>query len=154
MFLHLTLADWIKLAILLLPFIAFCLTQLSHSAYIAKSAAYSDIVQTALHIVSQIEATLQANPNASRAQLVQAGIAELRQLVAPAFAKLPLDPRLTEAELTLLFQRLVPLLPSGASNLINNLLGNGSSSVSGGATPASVSDKRLSFIRNIGARLQ
>jgi hypothetical protein len=150
-FLSLSLQDWIKLAILLLPVLTMGLTLLSRSAYIAKSAAYSEIVQIALHITAQIETTLQANPLATRPQLIADGIAELRAAAAPAFTRLGLDPRLTELELALLFQRLSSFVPAKIAAGINDVLGSGTIPGASSLTSIKRASSDMLYVRKVGA---
>ncbi len=147
------LQQWIALAILVLPNVGFGLTLLSHTGFMAKHAAWQAIVGGAINVVAQIEAELKANPNMNAAQLVAAGIAELRTVYAQAFAKLG-GTAVPDAVLQLLFQRVAARLPANVDAAIVQFLGGGSSP--GGATTVSgaVSSvplrRGVRFIRSVG----
>jgi hypothetical protein len=149
LFLSLTLADWIKLAIAVGPVILIGLQFLSHQSFIVKSTAWSNIVQGAIRIVAQIEDTLKADPTMSRSQLVTAGISELRTVYADSFAKLGWSTSAGDEVLQLLFQRLAKFLPSAVDPLVTQFLGGGT--VPGASsTPLVVKSIRTTWLRPLG----
>lgn len=147
-----TQADYIKLVVYLLPLIGFGLTILSKQSVIAKSAARTHVVQIAQEIVAQIEATIQANPNANLAELLKGGVQELKVVANAEIDHLGFPASAVDAELLLLLQRYGSALPGIAGKLATIIVDDlGATTLSGGGTVAARRAVRLSFARSVGA---
>lgn len=143
-------ADYIKIAVYALGVVSVLLPVLAQQSFIAKSAARTKIVQLAEEIVAQIEATLQANPDASLTVLLQAGVAELKSVADAEIGKLGLPASAVDGELLLLLQRYGSKLPGIAGGLAGVIAADfGAGTVSGASARVAVR-RGVSFARSIG----
>lgn len=145
-----TTADYIKIAIAVLSMLSAILPIVAHLNYISKSNARTKVVQIAQEIVAQIEATLQANPNANLAGLLQAGVTELKTVADGEITRMGLPASAIDGELMLLLQRYGSMLPGIAGRLVGEIVADfGAPSVSGAM--ASVPLRRgMPFVRSVG----
>jgi hypothetical protein len=118
---EITWSQWVQFAIVLLILISLGLTALSHLKFIAKSAAWSSIIAGAQRIVNQIVAVLEADPTASKADLIQKGVTELRGSFTEELSKLGINPAFLEPVLALVLQRLIAGSPTGLAQILKDV---------------------------------
>lgn len=120
---QISLYEWIQFIVLVLTVAGIGLAHLKNQSFITRSTAWTNIVAGASNIVAQIEATLQSDTaSTTRAQLIEQGVTELRQVYAESLAAAKLPGGAIDSVLTLLLQRLGAKLPTSLAGLLGDVV--------------------------------